>query len=91
MREDSIHPLPATRHLPLRDKPRGEETAMDDDIERNDNGSDDDEQFEQMIVENSILLHSIAAVLVRKGILTQEELDDEMDKLYEEMEKFDEE
>ncbi|PYQ60607.1 MAG: hypothetical protein DMF58_07590 [Acidobacteria bacterium] len=64
---------------------------MDDDIERNDNGSDDDEQFEQMIVENSILLHSIAAVLVRKGILTQEELDDEMDKLYEEMEKFDEE
>ncbi|HJT17406.1 MAG TPA: hypothetical protein VJ853_08455 [Thermoanaerobaculia bacterium] len=61
-----------------------------DDIERNDNGSDD-EQFEQMIVENSILLHSIAALLVRKGILKQEELDDEMDKLYDEMEKFDEE
>ena len=62
-----------------------------DDIEQNDNGSDDDEQFEQMIVENSILLHSMAALLVRKGILKQEELDDEMDKLYDEMEKFDEE
>jgi len=64
-----------------------------DDIEHTDNGSadDDDEQFEQMIVENSILLHSIAALLVRKGILKQEELDDEMDKLYDEMEKFDEE
>ena len=63
-----------------------------DDIDRNDdNGSDDDEQFEQMIVENSILLHSIAALLVRKGILKRQELDDEMDKLYDEMEKFDEE
>ena len=33
----------------------------------------------------------IAALLVRKGILKQEEIDDEMDKLYEEMEKFEEE
>ena len=63
-----------------------------DDIERNDGDSDDDdEQFEQMIIENSILLHSLAALLVRKGILKQEEIDAEMDKLYDEMEKFDEE
>ena len=62
-----------------------------DDIERNDNGAEDDDQFEQMIIENSILLHSIAALLVRKGILKQEEIDAEMDKLYDEMEKFDEE
>ena len=62
-----------------------------DDIERNDNDADDDDQFEQMIIENSILLHSLAALLVRKGILKQEEIDDEMDKLYEEMEKFEEE
>lgn len=63
-----------------------------DDIDRDGNGSaEDDEQFEQMIVENSILLHSLAALLVRKGILKQEEIDDEMDKLYDEMEKFDEE
>jgi hypothetical protein len=73
------------------DKPSRVRRAAMDDIEGNDNGSDDDEQFEQMIVENSILLHSIAALLVRKGILKQEELDDEMDKLYDEMEKFDEE
>jgi len=63
-----------------------------DDIDRDGNGGgEDDEQFEQMIVENSILLHSLAALLVRKGILKQEEIDDEMDKLYDEMEKFDEE
>ena len=62
-----------------------------DDTDRNGNGAEDDEQFEQMIVENSILLHSVAALLVRKGILKQEEIDDEMDKLYDEMEKFDEE
>jgi len=62
-----------------------------DDIDHGNGGEEDDEQFEQMIVENSILLHSIAALLVRKGVLKQEEIDDEMDKLYDEMEKFDEE
>lgn len=63
-----------------------------DEIDHDGNGAEeDDEQFEQMIVENSILLHSLAGLLVRKGILKQEEIDDEMDKLYDEMEKFDEE
>ena len=63
-----------------------------DDIERNDDdGEEYDEQIEQMIIENGILLHSLAALLVRKGILKQEEIDAEMDKLYDEMEKFDEE
>jgi hypothetical protein len=86
-------PSAVRRSLPavLCDKPAPKEKVMDD-IERNDDGADDDdEQFEQMIIENSILLHSLAALLVRKGILKQEELDDEMDKLYEEMEKFEEE
>jgi len=61
-----------------------------DDIERNDDGADDeyDEQIEQMIIENGILLHSLAALLVRKGILKQDEIDAEMDKLYDEMENF---
>jgi len=61
-----------------------------DDIERNDDGADEeyDEQIEQMIIENGILLHSLAALLVRKGILKQEEIDAEMDKLYDEMENF---
>ena len=61
-----------------------------DDIERNDNAEyeDEDEQIEQMIIENGILLHSIAALLVRKGILKQEEIDEEMDRLYDEMENF---
>ena len=61
-----------------------------DDIERNDNGEDfeDDEQIEQMIIDNGILLHSLASLLVRKGILKQEEIDAEMDRLYDEMESY---
>lgn len=61
-----------------------------DDIEK-DNGEDYDEQIEQMIIENGILLHSLSALLVKKGVLQQEEIDTEMDRLYDEMEKFDEE
>lgn len=62
---------------------------MKEDIERNgDDGDEYDDQLEQMIIENGILLHSIAALLIRKGILKQEELDAEMDKLYDEMESF---
>ena len=61
-----------------------------DDIERNNDADfdEDDEQIEQMIIENGILLHSIAALLVRKGILKQEEIDAEMEKLYDAMEEF---
>ncbi len=62
-----------------------------DDIDRDNGAEDEDEQFEQMIIENNILLHSIAGLLVRKGILKQDEIEEEMDKLYEEIEKFDEE
>ena len=64
--------------------------ARMDDIERNDGEDEEyDEQIEQMIIENGILLHSIAALLVRKGVLKQEEIDGEMDRLYDEMENFD--
>jgi hypothetical protein len=49
---------------------------------------DDDEQIEQMIIENGILLHSLATLLVKKGILSQEEIDGEMDRLYDQMENF---
>ena len=61
-----------------------------DDIERNNDGEfeDDDEQIEQMIIDNGILLHSLATLLVRKGILTQEEIDAEMDRIYDEMDNY---
>jgi hypothetical protein len=61
-----------------------------DDIEKNTDGEEfeDDEQIEQMIIDNGILLHSIASLLVRKGVLKQEEIDAEMDRLYDEMENF---
>lgn len=63
-----------------------------DDIDRNTGADDDeDEQFEQMIIENNILLHSLAGLLVRKGVLKQEEIEEEMDKLYDEIENFEEE
>ena len=60
-----------------------------DEIERDDGDDYEDEHIEQMIIDNGILLHSLAALLVRKGILKQEEIDGEMDRLYEEMENFD--
>jgi hypothetical protein len=61
-----------------------------DENENNDGAEfeDDDEQIEQMIIENGILLHSLATLLVRKGVLTQDEIDGEMDRLYDEMENF---
>ena len=62
-----------------------------DEIDRNNGADDEDEQFEQMIIENNILLHSLAGLLVRKGVLKQEEIEEEMDKLYDEIENFEEE
>jgi len=62
-----------------------------DDIDQNNGAEDEDEQFEQMIIENNILLHSLAGLLVRKGVLKQEEIEEEMDKLYDEIENFEEE
>jgi hypothetical protein len=67
----------------------GKEKTMDEN--ENNNGAefeDDDEQIEQMIIENGILLHSLATLLVRKGVLAQDEIDAEMDRLYDEMENF---
>ena len=60
-----------------------------DEIEKNDGEfEDDDEQIEQMIIDNGILLHSLATLLVKKGILTQEEIDSEMDRIYDEMDNY---
>jgi hypothetical protein len=47
-----------------------------------------EEQIERMIVENGMMLRALANLLVKKGVLSQEELDDEMDRLYEEMEEY---
>jgi len=66
------------------------ESVMDD-SEREGNGEEFEEQFEQMLIENGVLVHALAALLVRKGILKQEEIDSEMDRLYDEMENFDQE
>jgi hypothetical protein len=59
-----------------------------------DNGIDNEEyeeQLEQMMIENGMLLHGIVNLLVRKGVITQEEIDAEIDKLYEEMDEYDDE
>jgi hypothetical protein len=60
-----------------------------DEIEHDEEDEYEDEQIEQMIIDNGILLHSLATLLVRKGIIKQEEIDAEMDRLYDEMESFD--
>jgi hypothetical protein len=52
-----------------------------DDIEMED---DIDEQLSQMIVDNGVLLHALVNILFRKGIITQEELDAEASRLFDE-------
>lgn len=60
---------------------------MDDELEDMQE-EDVEEQIEQMIMENGMLVHTLATLLVRKGIIRQEEIDTEMDKLYDEVEGF---
>lgn len=50
-----------------------------------------EEQIERMIVENGMMLRGLANLLVRKGVVTQDELDEELDRLYEEMEEYEDE
>lgn len=38
--------------------------------------------IEQMIVENGLLLHAAVNILVRRGVIPREELDEELDRLY---------
>lgn len=55
-------------------------------VEHDEMDSEDyEEQIEQMMIENGMLLHAIVNVLIRKGVISQEEIDGEIDKLYEEM------
>ena len=60
-----------------------------DDIDNLDDEEYDD-QIEQMIVENGMLVPSLANLLVQKGVLKREEIEAEMDKLYESMEQYEE-
>ena len=58
-------------------------------VDNDDMESDDyEEQIEQMMIENGMLLHAVVNVLLKKKLITQEEIDAEMDKLYDEMEQF---
>jgi len=64
------------------------------DFEDNENGENgeeyEDEQIEQMIIESGLLIRSLANLLVKKGVLRQEEIDEEMDRLYDAMEEMEE-
>jgi hypothetical protein len=65
------------------------ETDMDD-MDRDDDVEEyDDDQLENIIIDHGILLNSIAALLVRKGILKQEEIEAEMERLEDEMNGLD--
>ena len=81
--------LPVVHRAVAAQLPKGKVATMNENNDNNDaEYEDDDEQIEQMIIENGILLHSLATLLVRKGILKQDEIDAEMDRLYDEMENF---
>jgi hypothetical protein len=42
-------------------------------------------QIEQMIVENGMLIQALMNLLLNKGIITEEEMDRELEKLYKEL------
>ena len=60
-----------------------------DDIDEMDD-DEYEEQVEQLIVENGMLVNTLAALLVKKGVLTEEEINNQMRELYpEELEEDD--
>lgn len=42
-------------------------------------------QIEQMIVENGMLIQALMNLLLSKGIITEEEMDQELEKLYKDL------
>jgi len=62
-----------------------------DEIEDDDDGEEyEDEQIHQMIYENGIRLQSLTTLLIQKGILKEEEIEAEMERLHDELESSDE-
>ena len=59
-----------------------------------DNGFDDvdeyEEQIESLILENGMLTHALINVLTKKGLIAREEIDEEVNRLYDEAEATDE-
>lgn len=61
-------------------------------VERDDYENDDyEDQLEQMVLDNGVLLRAVVNLLLRKGIVTQDEVDEEMDSLFAEIEAYEEE
>jgi hypothetical protein len=63
------------------------ETRDDQQPEDSEEFEEYEDQIEQMILENGMLTHSIINLLVKKGVLTRDEIDEEMDRLYGEAEE----
>lgn len=42
-------------------------------------------QIEQMIVENGMLIQALMNLLLGKGVITEDEMDQELEKLYKEL------
>jgi hypothetical protein len=42
-------------------------------------------QIEQMIVENGMLIQALMNLLLSKGVITEDEMDKELEKLYQEL------
>jgi len=42
-------------------------------------------QLEQMIVENGMLIQAVMNILLRKGVITEDEVDKELETLYKEL------
>jgi hypothetical protein len=50
-----------------------------------------DEQLEQLMIENGILLNGMLNLLISKGVISREEIDSEVERLYKEVEDYSDE
>jgi hypothetical protein len=61
-------------------------------IERDDFEDEEyDEQLEQLMIENGILLNGMLNLLISKGVISREEIDSEVERLYKEVEDYSDE
>ncbi len=60
---------------------------MDQEIEDFEDLDDFEEQVEQLVLENGILLHAVVNLLVKNGVISREDLDGEIEKLYQQAEE----
>lgn len=58
-----------------------------DDIRTPEDDDDFEDQLENVVFDNSVLLHALTEILIRKGVIQKDELDEELNRLFKETEE----